>query len=175
MADMHTHVILSKKFGTVLVHVDEADAGLFGGLTWGAHFKRGKPHCISHQVGRSAILLHREIVKRVFPSTKMNSSIHVDHKNGNPFDNRRENLRICSNAQNSMNRAAARGSKSGHPGVYFIQSTGHWRALIVPNGVRISLGCYATRDEAIAARQQAEREHYGEFAFSNRLQPSSLN
>src|SRR3990167_10303949 len=44
-----------------------------------------------------AILLHRFLVD--VPPGKQ-----IDHANGDPLDNRRSNLRVCSNAQNAMNR-----------------------------------------------------------------------
>jgi hypothetical protein len=171
---MHTHVINSPKYGRAFVHLDDCDADLLEGVTWGAHFVRGGvPHCISRQVGRSAILLHHEVMKRVHPSIKFDRYVVCDHISGNPFDCTRQNLRVCSNKQNAQNRQQKRNSSVRHPGVYLIKETGRWRALIIPNGERIHLGVYDTVEEAIAVRKDAEIKHFGEFAFSNRLLTST--
>jgi hypothetical protein len=171
---MHTHIINSAKYGRVLVHLDDCDADLLEGVTWGARFVRGGiPHCITRQNKRSAILLHREIILRVFPSFKFTKEICVDHRNGNPFDNQRANLRICSYLENSRNRRSSVRSTGNYPGVHFVASSGRFRAVIKVGGRLKHIGCYLTIDEAIVARKAAEAEHFGEFAFSNRLLTST--
>ena len=45
--------------------------------------------------------------------------MQVDHINGNPLDNRRENLRICTNQQNGMNRGKPKDNTSGYKGVTY--------------------------------------------------------
>lgn len=87
----------------------------------------------------------------------------VDHINGDPLDNRRSNLRIASNQQNSWNRRPR--SDSGLLGVR--KSGDQWMAAIYPNLTPISLGTYETKELAAAAYNEASKVIYGEFASLN--------
>ena len=88
----------------------------------------------------------------------------VDHINGNPLDNRRVNLRLCSNAENMRNMKAKK-SISGATGVR-LTSHGRWNARITINGKGHHIGNYQTKGEAIQARREAEQKYFGEFAPS---------
>lgn len=88
----------------------------------------------------------------------------VDHINGNPLDNRRSNLRICSRKQNSYNTK----KKSKNSVVVGVQPlpNGKYRARITFNREEISLGRFDSVSEAVAARISAERALYGEYSPS---------
>jgi len=88
----------------------------------------------------------------------------VDHINGNPLDNRRENLRLCTPLENGRNLRAKK-SVSGATGVR-ITPEGRWRARIMVDHKEIGLGNYSTKEEAIRARKEAEQKYYGEYAPS---------
>lgn len=92
-----------------------------------------------------------------------NPKLVVDHINGDPFDNRRVNLRICTNAQNSRNCKLSKNNTSGYVGVRK-ESSGKWSAHIHPDRRNICLGTFSTKEEAIKARQKAEKKYFGEFA-----------
>lgn len=81
----------------------------------------------------------------------------IDHINGNPADNRIENLRVVSVAENARNRRAGKGS-SGHLGVRWSKNSYSWVARITLNGKLHHLGCFRTVEEAIQARKMAEVE-----------------
>ena len=91
----------------------------------------------------------------------------VDHINHNKLDNRKDNLRICTTQQNNMNQGKHSGNTSGITGVYWHKSERKWYASIGVHGRLVHLGRYATIEEAIVARQQAEIEYFGEFAPTN--------
>jgi hypothetical protein len=93
----------------------------------------------------------------------------VDHINGDGLDNRRSNLRVCSQRENSRNR---RGWGRPLKGAAIRKDTGRWRARIMVDGQEISLGCYGTEREALATYDIAAREHFGEFALLNGAPPS---
>lgn len=104
--------------------------------------------------------MHREIM--VAPSGQ-----YVDHVNGNKLDNRRENLRMCSNSQNMANRRAPRVNRSGFKGVHFFKRDGTWRAAITQDYKTKHIGYYATPEEAARAYDIKARELFGEFAQLN--------
>lgn len=87
---------------------------------------------------------------------------HTDHINGDKLDNRRGNLRVVTPSRNQVNRKRLnRNNTSGVRGV--ARAFGKWRAQITVNRKNHHLGLFASKEEAIAARREAELEHYGEF------------
>jgi hypothetical protein len=88
----------------------------------------------------------------------------VDHKNGSKSDNRWENLREASRSQNGHNRSPGTNNKSGFVGVY--PHGKKWRATVRVSGKSIHLGTFATREDAIKARQEFNVANFGEFARS---------
>jgi hypothetical protein len=87
----------------------------------------------------------------------------IDHINRDPLDNRRENLRICTQQQNNMNKSIQSNNTSGIPGVYWNKNRNKWVARITVNKKTKSLGYYTTLKEAAEARRQAEIEYFGEY------------
>ena len=90
---------------------------------------------------------------------------YVDHKDRNSLNNRWNNLRECTQAQNNCNRAPRHNSVSGCTGVRPSYHFGQWDAYIVVNGKSIKLGTYQILGEAIKARRKAEVYYHGEFVF----------
>ena len=88
----------------------------------------------------------------------------IDHRNGNPCDNRIENLRPCSRAQNARNISRKRNS-SGFKGV--CRCGRKWTAQIAVNGRKIYLGLFSSPQKAAEAYDKAARLHHGEFARTN--------
>ena len=81
----------------------------------------------------------------------------IDHIDGNPSNDRIENLRKITKAENSRNRSTAKNNKYGSQGIHFRESSSRWIAEIRYNYDNIYLGSYLTKEEAISARQGAER------------------
>lgn len=92
-----------------------------------------------------------------------NPKLVVDHINGDPFDNRKMNLRICNNKENARNCKLSKNNRSGYVGVSQTLK-GRWRARIMINRKEKCLGTFATMEEAIKARRDAEDKYFGEFA-----------
>src|SRR6266705_1338018 len=63
----------------------------------------------------------------------------TDHKNRDPFDNRRKNLRKCTNKQNCHNRKCPTNT-SGFIGVIWRKDRHMWEARVRINGVDKYLG-----------------------------------
>jgi hypothetical protein len=89
----------------------------------------------------------------------------IDHVNGIKHDNRISNLREATHAQNCRNIAPKK-SKSGAKGVRYNELARKWQARIVYDHKEISLGYFHAKDAAIAAREAAELQYFGEFRRS---------
>jgi hypothetical protein len=113
---------------------------------------------------RQTLQLHRSILGVTDPA------ILVDHKDGNPLNNVRSNLRIATRAQNGANRSAQAARKrvgGGYIGVCLCVHTGRWVAHLKVNQKNIWLGRHATAEAAAQARDAAALLHHGEFAALN--------
>lgn len=89
----------------------------------------------------------------------------IDHINGKFSDNRIENLRECTNAQNQYNSPRKANNKSGFKGVaYCPMYRRPWRARIVSDGKVILLGYFKTKEEAAAAYATHAPSIAGDFA-----------
>ncbi len=112
------------------------------------------------QTVKTAIHMHR-----VVAGLERGDKRVVDHINHSKLDNRAENLRICSQAENLRNQT----SKKRYKGVFLL--TGHrkkkWQSIIIFNRERHYLGTFATEAEAAMAYNEAATELFGEFACLN--------
>jgi hypothetical protein len=88
----------------------------------------------------------------------------LDHIDGNPLNNRAENLREVSNQQNQYNRGANANNTSGFKGVFWDKPAGKWRAQLYHNRKSIFLGHYATPEDAAAAYADGAKRYAREFA-----------
>lgn len=167
---------------------------LSGSLTWRArplsHFNTKKGHSIfnSTRPGCSALLIHQidEHTKRAYVRVKGGSyfahrvimhmlghdidGMEVDHKDGNPLNNRADNLRAATKSQNGMNTRVRKDSKSGLKGVSFYKRKRKWMYTIVVNRVRYKKYGFATAEAAATARALALPQYHGEFSRQDRRQ-----
>ena len=92
----------------------------------------------------------------------------VDHINEKKDDNHVSNLRWATNGENQRNITTLRKSNtSGCVGIHSRKYKGEhvgWRVRITLNNKRINIGDFKDYDEAVKARQEAEKQYYGEFA-----------
>jgi len=75
----------------------------------------------------------------------------LDHRDGDPTNNRIANLRLATKAQNGQNRPDALG-------VCFYPATGKWRAYITHQGKTRHLGVFESLESALGARRAAMRD-----------------
>lgn len=89
---------------------------------------------------------------------------NIDHINGQPSDNRIENLRECTQAQNCRNTKLVHATSKFRKGVCYDPKRKKFRAYIRRRGGKHGhLGRFDTLEEAIAAREEAERRLHGAF------------
>jgi hypothetical protein len=89
----------------------------------------------------------------------------VDHRDHNKLDNRKINLRICTNGQNQINQLNVRGGNTGVKGVHFCKNTNRFMVTIGSKGHKY-LGSFETLEEATAVREAAEDKYHGEFKYT---------
>jgi hypothetical protein len=85
----------------------------------------------------------------------------VDHINGNTQDNRRKNLRVCTQGENCQNRQVKITNPLGAKGVN--KSRGKFVAEVSASGKTYRAGTFSSFEEAIAARDVLAKKLHGEF------------
>ena len=116
--------------------------------------------CIALETGRQKTAwMHTAIMGE-------QKGLEIDHINGNPLDNRKENLRHVTHAQNQCN-SIARGGSSKYKGVCWKKERGKWFVQIQKNGKRCHLGYYKTEQDAAIAYNEAALIHFGAYARLN--------
>ena len=99
----------------------------------------------------------------------------VDHINHITYDNRKENLRICTSSQNGMNKSRPNNNTSGYVGITYDSSENKWRARLSIGGKTINIGRFEKIEEAVRARKEAEEEYFGEYSYNNSIQALKEN
>ena len=89
----------------------------------------------------------------------------IDHVNRNRSDNRIENLRECSYAQNHGNKRKQSNNTSGYKGITEDKRDGYWSSHIAGRHI----GRFKTKEAAAAAYDIAAKAHFGEFALTNEM------
>ena len=87
----------------------------------------------------------------------------VDHVDGNSLNNRKSNLRPCTQSENLCNRHFMSNNTSGTIGVYYDKHRRRWAPEIRKGYTRYHLGRYKTKEEAIFVRKYAEERLFGEY------------
>ena len=110
---------------------------------------------LTNKDGRTTIGLHRCILN-------CKKGLQVDHINHNILDNRRSNLKICTQLENANNKGSYKNNKSGYKGVYYINLFGCWVAELKRNK-----RCYRSKrcnsmEEAIIERKILEQKYLKE-------------
>lgn len=90
----------------------------------------------------------------------------VDHKDHNRLNNKKENLRICTQSQNEMNKSIQSNNSSGFAGVYQTKG-GLWATQIKINGETIPVATSSSFEKAVKIRKEAEEKYFGEHSLFN--------
>lgn len=117
-------------------------------------------------------ILVNGVMKRVYMHSivMQANGAQVDHKFGDGLDNRKENLRICTHAQNQMNRGVPSNNKSGFKGVCWHKNIKRWVAYIKVNNKNVNIGTFKDKIEAAKAYNAAAIFYHGEsFAKLNQI------
>jgi hypothetical protein len=125
---------------------------------WTAFCSHGTWYAKAH-IGNKTVLMHRVITMAL-------KEQKIDHINGNGLDNRKENLRLATNRQNSWNSKSTIGS-SKYKGVSWCKQKNKWRTRIYFNGKDIHLGFFVNEKDAAKIYDEIALKYFGEFARIN--------
>ena len=150
--------------------VDDDDYDYLTTLKWAAHKVRWRKTVYGYRAVYScccpfskkycAIYMHRLIMR--CPKDKV-----VDHIDHNQLNNRKSNLRICTQAENVANTTSRRGTSSQYKGVSWFKPNQIWIAYITVKQKKIHLGCFRDEQEAAKTYDAAAVKHFKEFAYTN--------
>ncbi len=152
-------MILTVKYGVETL-IDDSDYTKVSGFVWRvANTSGGKSYIVTNFNSRLRYL-HRFIMQA-------KDGQHIDHINGNTYDNRRDNLRFATHAENTRNCSkckTGRGS-SKYKGVSLDKTK--WRARITFNANTETIGYFKDEVEAANAYDKKAIELFGDFAKLN--------
>lgn len=91
---------------------------------------------------------------------------NIDHIDRDPLNNKIENLREATTAQNAWNTTDHPRNTSGYKNVLFRKTRGKWTCRFKVNGKHIMRGAFNTPEEASAYAEVLRKQFHGEFARS---------
>src|SRR3990167_1416330 len=127
---------------------------------WRDMVVRARRHTKTVDGKRHMISMSRIILKA--PEGK-----YVDHINGDTLDNRKCNLRLCTNLQNSRNTQLSKRNTSGYKGVHLVKATGKWAVHIMVDGKLRHCGTFIDKVEAAKKYNNLAKKYFGDFAKLN--------
>jgi hypothetical protein len=101
--------------------------------------------------------MHREVLRLRGIDIPAGHDVH--HINGNPLDNRSDNLAVLSRSRHVRTYPLRSDNKSGYRGVSWCQRRRRWRAVVKIEGKSHHVGLFKTPEEAAAAVEIALQRH----------------
>lgn len=145
-------IIKTRKQGIKKVKIDIEDIEKIKDFTWcwidsGTNRNAVYIQSTSCNIYGKRIKLHRLIMS--CPEDKV-----IDHINRDTLDNRKDNLRICTQADNIRNRTTFKNNTSGCTGVTWEKDAKRWRVRINIDNKEYNLGYYKDYNKAVNVRKQ---------------------
>lgn len=139
--------IHSNKHGLFLVKIDTEDLNKVSSYKWTVSLHKGGVFYIvgRDRASKTNIQLHRII-------TDCPKGLTVDHINHDTLDNRKQNLKVCTQAENNLNKDMHPLNTSGYKNISIDKKIGKFRVTISRNRRWMQIGAYKTIEEAIKAR-----------------------
>ena len=109
------------------------------------------------KIGDKNVRVHRLVWEEA--NGPIPSGMDIDHINGDRTDNRIENLRPVTRAENMKNCKVYKNSKTGVPGVCWCKVKKKWRVYLVENYKQKHLGYYRDWFDAVCARMSANNKY----------------
>jgi len=153
--------VSTPKYPNTFAMVDDEDFDFLNQWKWHPKVKR-KEIYVARNENKKTILLHGKIM----PHGK---GLHVDHRNRNGLDNRKENLRVCTSSENQANAIKPSDAKGRFKGVYFASAKGLYISRITFKGALLQLGAFKNEIDAAMAYNKKAIDLFGEFARINEI------
>lgn len=112
----------------------------------------------------STVFLHRLIMQENGYNI---NGLDVDHINHKTHDNRKSELRVCEHYKNIVASKTYTNNTSGRKGVSWDKSRNLWTASITVNKKTHHLGRFANFDDAVKAREEAEKKYHKEYHYDD--------
>jgi hypothetical protein len=146
--------------------IDAEDAPKVNGLSWYALVSASSEQIYAatrdkRVRGKSAILLMHRLI------TDAPVGMMVDHENRNGLDNRKGNLRVCTQSQNMANQKRRSIGSSAYKGVSWSKWMNRWKACVQFNYRIVHIGYFSDEIDAAKAYDSKARELFGEYARCN--------
>jgi len=153
---------IDSKHGNFIILIDDEDFERISKHSWSIS-KNGKYIRVETRIKSKLIRLHRFILN-LKPGDP-----EVDHRDRNPLNNQKNNLRVCSREENMRNiKFSTIENKTGYIGVYRNHGNGKYRACCSINNKTYHIsGNFDTAEEAAKARDKYVLTISGEFTVLN--------
>ena len=151
-----------KNRGKYVALVDDEDFEALNQFRWHVSKSRNTIYAVRNVLDgekKTMMRMHCMILKRK----------GIDHIDMNGLNNQKDNLRLCTRSENSMNinKRKQESCTSIYKGVAFYKHSGKWTAQIGINGKKIHIGYFASEVEAAKAYNAKAIELFCEFANLN--------
>jgi len=137
--------------------VVDREYGYLGQYKWSLA-SSGYPR--GHTLTKKAVYLHHVILESA------GQGLMIDHIDGDPKNNRRNNLRFVTQSQNQRN-SKKRNSKYKYKGVYHSGSS--WCASVAVHGKKYYISGLTSEEEAALAYNELSLRHHGEYGRPNQI------
>lgn len=142
----------------IKVIIDDEDWEKVSKYTWKKY-----PSCryVQASINGKTTSISRFVMEAAYGTT-------IDHINGDRLDNRKCNLRFCTQAFNLKNRKPNKNGKSKYKGVIVLPNN-RYRAKINSDNKRYDLGVYDNEHDAVIAYNSAAKVLHGDFVYMNEV------
>ena len=146
--------------------VDDEDFERVNQIKWQTQINKSNIYAMN-RIKREDKTIKRYLHRFILKLENTPRGTDVDHINHNGLDNRKENLRTCTQSQNNMNSIPQKNKKSIYKGVYFNRLNNKFITRIYINRKCVYHAFFSSENEAAKAYDIAAKKYYGEFAYLN--------